>query len=1173
MSLFLKPIGTALTEALNPLKSAVSDPSEMEVLLGELGWNVEIDNSSIVTIATSLQSIINLVDDALVLVEDIQKQSGNELQNTIDLAQKIKDFFNTIKNYDQSSVLGIPGPMNDSFFWQTISERLPSYLICNYLRLNQPLIYGIFLSIGVIEIEDETPSGNLLSYQMNYKKFTIDITQLGDFVTDAPRTLRNLYSWNDPNNNFNHAKLLYNLEQFALGMKILVSRDTPIKALYNSFFTTQQIDDQRIEALTVPIISGHTIDETDYVEAGALIMPITKVPGTNAVPDGLYLTPLVRGQLGSSVPLTPELTLALNAEFEGTGVFGLKIFPDGTELDTNLSSGLIEGNIKLTGVPEESNGPWILLGAKGESRLELDGFEASLEILGSLADIEVVVALGTAEGGEVRFILEPGSGDGFISKIFTNSLDIAWDGSLQWSSKSGFGIQGHLGFEYSLPIHKTIGPLSVDELLVRLVKKSTGAGLAFSLNAGLKLGPFSATVKGIGVELIASKKLSTENQGILGNIELDLGFKPPTGLGLKMESKTISGGGFLSFNKDEGRYVGALELSIKDKIAIKAIGILTTKLPSGQPGYSLLLLITAEFQPIQLGFGFTLNGVGGIIALHRRMNTDGLRDGVRNGSIDNILFPTNPVENIDSIISSLETVFPIQEGRYSFGPMAIIGWGTPTLITAELGLFFELPGANEFALIGVIRALLPNKDKPVLKLQIAFAGIINFEKKTITFDATLFDSSVAGMGLSGDMVFRLVWGDKPTFVLSVGGFHPKFPIPPLNIPNMRRLTINLIDGEKPRLTLSTYFAITSNTAQFGAAIDFLWAINDNIDLRGHLGFDALFYFSPFRFEASIDGSLEVRRKDKAILSISFAGLLEGPTPWHVQGNVSFKVLGVEFDKDFDKTFGDHDTTTLLDVKVLDKLIVALEDKKNWQATVSDDVPLLVTIREFNTSGPEVVVHPQGKLAVSQKIVPLDIDITRFGNCRPDPLGYSYFSLNISYDASTTNILQKDPLKEYFAPNEFFNLSETDRLNSASFQELTSGLEVKSTSTALKGGKPRRRRYEYEQIIMDSRRTPVRMTSPSTIAVAFRANSTMGTTAANSNLGSASTDRLRASDAPLPITETAASFAIAKTSDLTSYNSLIAGSRIEAQKILEQQLLLNPALEGQLQIVNQFEVAV
>ena len=94
-------------------------------------------------------------------------------------------------------------------------------------------------------------------------------------------------------------------------------------------------------------------------------------------------------------------------------------------------------------------------------------------------------------------------------------------------------------------------------------------------------------------------------------------FKPPTGLGLSIDGGGFKGGGFLAFEPEQARYSGMLELEFQDQFTVKAIGLLDTRLPNGQPGFSLLIVISAEFTPIQLGFGFTLNGVGGLLGLNR----------------------------------------------------------------------------------------------------------------------------------------------------------------------------------------------------------------------------------------------------------------------------------------------------------------------------------------------------------------------------------------------------------------------------------------------------------------------------------------------------------------------------------------------------------------------------
>ena len=120
------------------------------------------------------------------------------------------------------------------------------------------------------------------------------------------------------------------------------------------------------------------------------------------------------------------------------------------------------------------------------------------------------------------------------------------------------------------------------------------------------------------------------------------GFKPPTGVGLAIDAAIVRGGGFLSFDSDKGQYSGAmfLEFEMAEKISVKAIGLLTTRMPDGSKGYSLVVIIFAEgFTPIQLGLGFALTGIGGLLAINRTFDEEALRAGLKNHTLDSVMFP------------------------------------------------------------------------------------------------------------------------------------------------------------------------------------------------------------------------------------------------------------------------------------------------------------------------------------------------------------------------------------------------------------------------------------------------------------------------------------------------------------------------------------------------------
>ena len=55
------------------------------------------------------------------------------------------------------------------------------------------------------------------------------------------------------------------------------------------------------------------------------------------------------------------------------------------------------------------------------------------------------------------------------------------------------------------------------------------------------------------------------------------------------------------------------------------------------------------------------------------------------------------------------------------------------------------------------------------------------------------------------------YSDNPNFVLSIGGFHPRFTPPPLPFPSPNRLALSIIDESFARIRIDTYFAITTNS--------------------------------------------------------------------------------------------------------------------------------------------------------------------------------------------------------------------------------------------------------------------------------------------------------------------------------------------------------------------------
>ena len=166
------------------------------------------------------------------------------------------------------------------------------------------------------------------------------------------------------------------------------------------------------------------------------------------------------------------------------------------------------------------------------------------------------------------------------------------------------------------------------------------------------LGPVAFSVDAIGLRFRC-----VFQDGNAGPFDVGLGFKPPKGLGIAIDAGPITGGGFISFDPANHRYAGGiLQLQIYS-VAVTAIGLLDTRLPDGSPGFSLLIVIAVELPPIQLGFGFTLTGVGGLLGINRTMVRRRLPGGAPDRGHRAVMFPKDPIRNAPQIVSDLRAFF------------------------------------------------------------------------------------------------------------------------------------------------------------------------------------------------------------------------------------------------------------------------------------------------------------------------------------------------------------------------------------------------------------------------------------------------------------------------------------------------------------------------------------
>jgi hypothetical protein len=1098
---FFEKLGVPLPQSLKNNAAITGKITEAQSLVAGLPAQI-----------TDLQSAIS-ASDTIQIIE----KGGVLVGNIKNLMIKLKELGTAVN----TAAGNVPGDLKD------LADRLPvrilEYCLVGYLAEHLPLLTRALNLIGAIDKEVPLPAGMVLNNPLPAivpRRFYLD--RIPKILSDPPKYLQDTFKLGLPSPAFNGKELLTKIQGLLIGLgyPAELSLTNPL-VLESEFFKAEADLTANPPGLKFEAhINGDKTFDKDYT-----------------------ISSLWKGKIHNHRNFAAGLKAKLQYPLK------LTLQPNGAATVETLLSLKAQKN---------NNEPIMLLGITGGTRLQAKSISASIGInalnAGSGADVVPALQIAIAEG---KLVIDFLQADGFIKSLLGNvNTEAKFDLSASWDPDKGLRLQGSGGVDIMIPLHIDLFVVSIEGVYFNL-GFSSSAGLTVGLSAIIKtnLGPLVAVVDGIGTNFPIT--FPENGDGNLGLANLGANFSPPTRIGLSIDTGVIKGGGFLGINVAKGEYVGALELSFQGFIDLKAIGIISTKMPDGGEGFALLILITAEFTPMQLGFGFTLIGVGGLLGVNRKPYVAAIQEGVKTGAISSVLFPQDIVNNITRIISDLQQIFPISKGVFVIAPMAKIGWGTPTLISLEMGIIIDVP-LTEIVILGVLRCVLPTEDAAILKLQVNFAGGINFSKG-LWFNASLFDSRLLAFTLTGDMALRIGWGDNPMFVLSVGGFHPSFNEVPADLKGMKRITISLLSGKNPRISVATYFAVTSNTVQSGARVE-LYAAACGFNVFGYLGYDLLVQFNPFYFIAQIEAGIALRRGNSEIAGIHLAGQLSGPTPWHALGKASLKILFVKVSVKFDVTWGDQAPAQPEELEnVLLLVEAALLDDRNWMASLPPNTNTNVSLRKLELTDGKIVIHPFTILSVSQKVVPLEMDINKFGHKKPAP--DTRFTLKNEDNSSPQYV------KEEFAIGNFVSLKDDEKLSRKSFDQMKSGLTFQTTNVLMHGVEIQKE-VDYEMSYVHRKKLTLRIRNykfwDKAFAIFAKGN------AISKNVYSIS-NKL-ATNAPAKVEVGRGNYSIVNIKNLEPHGAMQSlSSEAEAYVLHGELLRKNPELKDQLQVVSQFEL--
>lgn len=1053
-------------QALLPLRAALSSPDRFLGFALKLGWQVDHVPPPLKELAAGLDTLFDalrkLLGDGLNVGGSITIESNGATGSAgasvsaDDIARAVhavQQIVAGIRAIEAAPDAAFPPSLVADGFKQKFPRQVVDYLLVNYLQTYSGSLAFALRALGVVKAKYIPAAGQ----RSPYVHYAFDLSDLAGVLKDPTLVLKNAFGWGTPD--FDSAALTSQLDNLLSKLHV----DTRIETLATA--TALALEGATVDLPGAPrrkMLRGVIFERlrpSGRLSADIRMLPL---PAHGADLPGMIVMPAFNGLLDVKMSLFDDIAVKIRSDLNLQGGVALKLRPEKpievvvgfADAGSPVSaSGSLDVRVERSQLDQKKT---VLLGSPDSTRLEfakIGGAGGIRLAAGAVPDLFVEFEL-----RGLAFVFNASESDGFIAKLLpAGGFGFATDLSVGFSHQNGFYFRGTSNLEIQVPAHVSLGPVDIQSLTIGANPRE--GKLPISLGATLKgsLGPLQAVVENIG--LTATFAFPAKHDGNLGPLDLSLAFKPPNGIGLSVDAGVIRGGGYLYIDAERGEYAGALELTLLEVVSIKAIGIITTKMPDGSKGFSLLIVLSVEFGTgIQLGLGFTLLAVGGLLGLNRTTNLQALTEGVRTGGINSVMFPRDIIANAPKIISDLRAFFPAEEGVFLIGPMLKLGWGTPTLVSVALGVIIEIPG--NIAIVGVLRVVIPAEDVAIIKLQVLFVGAIEFDKQRLFFFAALFESRIAFLTLDGEMGLLVAWGDDANFVLSVGGFHPQFSPPPLPFPSPKRISISLLSTPISRVRTETYFAVTSNTVQFGGRTEVFFGL-DALNAQGHFGFDALFQFSPFHFIIEISASFSVNVFGAGLFSVGINGSLDGPQPWHIKGHGSISLLFWDIDVDFETTWGDSQNPMLPPVAVLPLLQAELDKADSWRALPPASTGLFVTLRKMPAAEAQLILHPLGVLRVSQRALPLQLRLDKVGNQKPSDV------TKLGVAPANAELVKRGDAFEKFAVAQFQDLSDAEKLSRPAFEPEPSGLELAASGADVRSSVMVKRIVRYEEVIIDT----------------------------------------------------------------------------------------------------------
>lgn len=413
-----------------------------------------------------------------------------------------------------------------------------------------------------------------------------------------------------------------------------------------------------------------------------------------------------------------------------------------------------------------------------------------------------------------------------------------------------------------VPVQRSFGPLYVEQVGINVT--STGEGparqIAFVtvlMDGGVSIAGLSMAVDDLALTIPANSPFAPQGWSV------DL-----AGLAVAYDSSGVKiAGGLRKIQRDGAvEYAGMLEIRFAQfgLTAVGSYGEFPQPSPPADPNetYSSFFVFAALDYPIGGPPAFFVTGLGAGIGLNRQLVlpqdvTEVPSHTLISAMDSNSGLAADPMKGLDRMARD----FPPEPG--TFWLALGVRFTSFVLVESIAVLSAEVGGQGvEIGLLGLSRMDLPSRDFVMARIELALRARFSTREALIGVQGQLTDNSWLihpSCRLTGGFAFY-VWFEHGDFVLTLGGYHPRFN-KPAHYPDVPRLGYNWSVSDALTIKGESYFAITASCVMAGGSFEasfdagIAWA-------AFRMGWDALISWDPFFYDfevyVSVSAGVQIR---------------------------------------------------------------------------------------------------------------------------------------------------------------------------------------------------------------------------------------------------------------------------------------------------------------------------